>query len=192
MLFCVKIIVDYKHTKFMAEVWKEFPKLPEWHNLDNATLPIWSLDKFVEAGYHNFFSGRKPLYHLSKMIEKYAQENKEPLLATFEKIARFAFVKKRYQKMVQDMPKVWIIADFDKSDTPTNDLPPNSEFLSCHNTDLENVWSVITRGPFGPFGLIAEEVEDGKFRGFFTLNPNVCKYALIVMGKILGTKFTIQ
>ncbi|NND87334.1 MAG: hypothetical protein HKM23_08470, partial [Nitrosopumilus sp.] len=46
-------------------------------------------------------------------------------------------------------------------------------------------------GPYGPFGLIAEEYEDGKFRGFFTLNPNVCRHALAVMGKTLGTKFAI-
>ena len=43
-----------------------------------------------------------------------------------------------------------------------------------------------------PFGLIAEEYEDGKFRGFFTLNSNVCRHALNVMGKTLGSKFDIQ
>jgi len=54
---------------------------------------------------------------------------------------------------------------------------------------LANVWTVITRGLYGPFGLIAEEFEDGKFRGFFTLNPNVWRYALNVMGKTLGANF---
>ena len=34
--------------------------------------------------------------------------------------------------------------------------------------------------------------EDGKFRGFFTLNSNVCRYALKVMGKTLDSKFDIQ
>jgi len=180
------------YTKFVGQVWEEFPQLAEWHDLDNSTLPIWKLDKFIEAGYHNFSAERKPLYNLSVLIEKYAQENHEPLLATFEKIARFSYVKKRYQEMVKNIPKVWIIADFDKPVTPSKELSPNSEFLSCQNTNLANVWTVITRGPYGPFGLIAEEFEDGKFRGFFTLNPNVCRYALKVMGKTLGTKFTIQ
>lgn len=184
--------MESPYTNFVGNIWKEFPQLEEWHNLDNSKLPIWSLDQFVEAGYHNFLAERKPLYHLSKLIEKYAQDNNEPLLATFEKIARFAFVKKRYQEMVKNIPKVWIIADFNKPVIPTKELSPNSEFLSCKNTDLSNVWTVITRGPYGPFGLIAEEFENGKFRGFFTLNPNVCRYALKVMGKELGTKFTIQ
>ena len=75
---------------------------------------------------------------------------------------------------------------------PTDVVIPNSEFLSCSNTNVANVWTVITRGPYGPFGLIAEEYEDGKFRGFFTLNSNVCRHALNVMGKTLGSKFDIQ
>ena len=56
---------------------------------------------------------------------------------------------------------------------------------------MANIWSVITKGPHGPFGLISEEFEDGKFRGFFTINPDVCRYALQIMGKTLGTKFDI-
>ena len=177
---------------FVHEVWEEFPQLSEWHNLDNQVLPIWKLEQFIEAGYHNFDADRKPLYHLSRMIENYAQEHKQPLLATFEKIAKFAYVKERYQKMVVDMPKVWIIADFDDEVIPTDVIIPSSEFLSCSNTNLANVWTVITRGPYGPFGLIAEEYEDGKFRGFFTLNSNVCRYALKVMGTTLNSKFDIQ
>ena len=39
---------------------------------------------------------------------------------------------------------------------------------------------------------IMEEYEDGKFRGFFTLNSNVCRYALKVMGQTLDSKFDIQ
>ena len=177
---------------FVGNVWEEFPQLAEWHNFDSKSLPMWKLEKFVESGYHNFTAERKPLYHLSKLIEKYSQENNQPLLATFEKIARFEFVKDRYQAMMSNIPKVWIIADLDKSVDEKKKMPSNAYFLNCHNTDLMNVWSVITRGPYGPFGLIAEEFEDGKFRGFFTLNPHVCRYALNVMGKTLGTKFTIQ
>ena len=180
------------YEDFVHEVWEEFPQLAEWHNLDNDILPIWKLEQFIEAGYHNFDVDRKPLYHLSKMIENYAQEHKEPFLASFEKIAKFSYVKERYQKMVKDIPKVWIIADFDDEVIPTDFVIPNSEFLSCSNTNLANVWTVITRGPYGPFGLIAEEYEDGKFRGFFTLNSNVCRYALKVMGTTLDSKFDIQ
>ena len=184
--------MENSYTGFVGNVWEEFPQLAEWHNLNTSVLPMWKLEQFIEAGYHNFLAERKPLYHLSTLIEKYAQDNHQPLLATFEKIARFGFVKKRYQEMVKNLPKVWIVADFDKKTIPNEELYTNSKFLSCQDTDLANVWTVITRGSYGPFGLIAEEFEEGKFRGFFTLNPNVCRYALKVMGKKLGTKFTIQ
>ncbi len=177
------------YTGFVGKVWEEFPQLAEWHNLDESALPMWNLDKFIEAGYHNFLANRKPLYHLSTLIEKYSQENSKPLLATFEEIARYKFVEKRYQKMINNIPKIWVIANFGKTKFKT---PSKIEVINCQNTELSKVWSVITRGPYGPFGLIAEEFEDGKFRGFFTLNPNVCRFTLKLMGKILSTKFNIQ
>ncbi len=177
------------YSGFVASVWEQFPQLAEWHDLDNSILPLWKLDKFIEKGYHNFHSERKPLYNLSKLIEKYAQDNGEPLLATFEEIARYKFVEKRYQKMIEKIPKVWVIANYGKTQIKT---PDKIEVINCKNTNLVNVWSVITRGPYGPFGLIAEEYEDGNFRGFFTLTPNVCRYALQLMGKTLGQKFRIQ
>jgi len=177
------------YTGFVGQVWEEFPQLSEWHNLDNDKLPIWKLEKFIDAGYHNFVAERKPLYHLSKLVEQYAKENNQPLLSTFEKIAKYKFVENRYQDMIKQIPKIWIVADFGRIGIKT---PLNIELLNCRDTNLANVWSVITRGPYGPFGLIAEEFEDGKFRGFFTLNPNVTRHVLDVMGKTLGTKFTIQ
>ena len=183
--------MESPYTGFVGNVWEEFPQLAEWHNLDESVLPMWELEQFVEVGYHNFLAERKPLYNLSTLIEKYAQDNHQPLLATFEKIARFGFVKKRYQEMIKNLQNVWIVADFDKKDIPSDELSENTEFLSCKNTDLANVWAVITRGPYGPFGLIAEEFEEGKFRGFFTLNPNVCRHVLKIMGKTLGTKLTV-
>jgi len=174
---------------FVGQGWDEFPQLAERHNLDNTKLPLWNLEQFVEAGYHNFLAERKPLYHLSKLIEKYALQNSEPILATFEEIARYKFVESRYQKMIDNIPKIWVIANFEKTEIKTSS---KIQVLNCKNTELVNVWTVITRGPFGPFGLIAEEIEAGKFRGFFTLNSNVCRYALKIMGNLLGTKFSIQ
>jgi len=177
------------YAGFVGKVWEEFPQLAEWHNLEESKLPLWKFEDFIEKGYHNFHAERKPLYHLSTLIEKYAQENGEPLLATFEEIARYKFVESRYQKMIEKIPKIWVIANFGKTALKTSD---KIEIINCKDSDLVNVWSVITRGPYGPFGLIAEEFEDGKFRGFFTLNQNVCRFSLKLMGKTLGKKFNIQ
>ena len=46
--------MESPYTNFVGHVWEEFPQLAEWHDLDNSTLPIWNLDQFIEAGYHNF------------------------------------------------------------------------------------------------------------------------------------------
>jgi hypothetical protein len=177
------------YSGFLGKIWDKFPQLAEWHDLDESKLPLWKLDQFIEKGYHNFHANRKPLYHLSTLIEKYSQENSEPLLATFEEMARYKFVEKRYQKMIEKIPKIWVIANYGKTALKTS---PKIEIINCRDTNLVNVWCVITRGPYGPFGLIAEEYENGKFRGFFTLNPNVCRYALDIMGKSLKTEFNIQ
>ena len=101
-----------KYDGFVGEVWKDFPQLAEWHDDDPSLLSLWSLDKFIEAGYHNFHAERKQLFHISKLIENYAQENSQPLLATFEKIARYKFVEKRYQKMIEKIPKITVVADY--------------------------------------------------------------------------------
>ncbi len=91
--------------------------------------------------------------------------------------------------MIETIPKIWVVADYG---TTKVDTPPKIDVINCKNTALIDVWSVITRGPYGPFGLIAEEYEDGKFRGFFTLNATVCRHAVDTMGKVLGKKFNIQ
>jgi hypothetical protein len=177
--------MERPYTDFVGKVWEQFPQLAQLHNLENITLPMWNLDKFIESAYHNFITERKPLYHLSKLIENYAQENYEPLLASFEKVARFKFVERRYSTIVNQIPKIWIVGDFGKTQFY---LSSKIDVLNCKNTDLVNVWSVITRGPHGPFGLISEEFKDGSFRGFFTFDPNVCRYALKIMGKTLDTE----
>ncbi|KAF6245112.1 hypothetical protein [Nitrosopumilus sp. b2] len=180
--------MENPYTDFVGKVWEQFPQLAQLHNLENTTLPMCNLDQFVESTYHNFIAKRKPLYYLSKLIENYAQENYRPLLASFETIARFKFVERRYSKIIHQIPKIWIIGAFEKTHFY---LPSKIDVFNCRNTEMANIWSVITRGPNGPFGLISEEFEDGKFRGFFTTNPDVCRCALKIMGKTLGTKFDI-
>ena len=180
--------MERPYTDFVGKVWEKFPQLVQLHRLENIALQNWNLDQYVNAGYHNFTAERKPLYHLSRLIESYAQENYKPLLATFEKIARFKFVDRRYSTIINQIPKIWIVGDFEKTQFH---LSPKIDVLNCKNTDLVNVWSVITQGPLGPFGLIAEEFEDGKFRGFFTSDPNVCRYALKMMGKTLDAELDI-
>jgi len=180
--------MENPYDDFVADVWEHFSNLSDSHNIENNSIPSWTIEQFMNSSYQNFVTKRKPLYKLSKLIENYAQDNEVPLLATFEKIARFKFVDRRYSQIINRVPKIWIVGDFDKTQFH---LSPKIKVLNCRNTDLVNVWSVITRGPMGPFGLISEEFEDGMFRGFFTMNPEMCKYALEKMEKILDAKIDI-
>ena len=180
--------MEKPYTDFVGRVWEQFPQLTQLHDSENIALPMWDLDKFVESTYHNFKAERKPLYRLSKLIENYAQENYKPLLASFEKIARFKFVERRYSTIINKIPRIWIVGDFEKTQFH---LSSKIDVLNCKNTDLVNVWSVITRGPHGPFGLISEEFENDNFRGFFTSDPDICRYALKIMGEKLDTELDI-
>lgn len=177
--------MENQYNDFVANVWGRFSNLSDSHNIENNSIPSWTIEQFMNSSYQNFVTKRKPLYRLSKLIENYAQGNDAPLLATFEKIARFKFVERRYSQIINRVPKIWIVGDFEKTQFH---LSPKIKVLNCRNTNLVNVWSVITRGPFG---LISEEFEDGMFQGFFTMNPEICKYALEKMEKTLDAKIDI-
>jgi len=51
---------------------------------------------------------------------------------------------------------------------------------------------VITRDSNGPIGLVAEEIGDKKFRGFFSTKSEIVKHAVDVMGDILVTEFDLM
>lgn len=176
------------YSDFVGKIWDHFEFMDELHYSENMDVPQGSLEDLLKNQYHNFVTHRKPLYHLSKMIEKYAESNGVPLVATFEKEARFNFVERRYYEMIDKIPKICVVADFGKTDFH---LSPKINVLNCKNTELINVWSVIARGPEGPFGLISEEFQDGRFRGFFTSNADVCAHAIETMEDILKSKIEI-
>ncbi len=100
------------------------------------------------------------------MLEKYAMKNGTPLLATFESESLYKYVEDRYIEMLKAIPKAWIIGNFNNPFLAQS-LPETTEVLSCVGTNISDMWMVITRGQHGAFGLVAEDIGDGKFRGFF-------------------------
>lgn len=91
--------------------------------------------------------------------------------------------------MIEQVPKIWVVADYGKTDFET---PSKIELLNCRDTELTNVWSVITRAPYGPFGLIAEEIADGKFRGFFSISPMVIEKAVKTINETLRVNIDLS
>ena len=87
-----------KYAGFVGEVWQDFPQLAEWHDDDPSLLSMWSLDKFIEAGYHNFHAERKQLFHISKLIENYAKIMVSHYLPLLKKLHDTNLLKKDIRK----------------------------------------------------------------------------------------------
>ncbi|NNL59156.1 MAG: hypothetical protein HKP31_06825, partial [Nitrosopumilus sp.] len=160
-----------EYDSFMDDIWSQFPALKETkitditdHNL------LWTLTEYIKAGYVNFKTGRKELYRLSILLENYAVKNNVPLFATFETSKRYKYVEDRYTEILSKIPKAWVIGDFNNPSLAPQ--PPGStEVVSCDGTNVSDMWIVVTRGPDGPFGLVAENMGDGQYRGFFSYGP---------------------
>ena len=176
------------NDSLVETVFNKFPEKKDIPKQGEDIFTRWNFQDFQDGGYLNFTADRSDLFALSIMIENYASKHNSPLLASFESEKRYEFVKDRYMKMMKRLPSTWIIGDFN---TPhlAQTLPETVQVLSCVGTPLSTVWAVVTRGPDGPIGLIAEEYGIGKFRGFFSVLPDILQVALDAMGDVLVTTF---
>jgi len=172
--------MKYTYKSFMDEIWSQFSGLSgrTLTDLTDHNL-LWSLDDYVKAGYVNFKTGTTELYRLSILLENYAVKHNSPLLATFEVEKRYRYVEDRYAEILNKVPKAWIIGDF-KNSLLAPQPPKTTEVVSCDGTNIADMWIVVTRGPEGPFGLVAEDIGDRMYRGFFSISP-------VVLGKAIQT-----
>jgi hypothetical protein len=176
------------NDSLVETVFNKFPEKKDIPKQGEDIFTRWNFQDFQDGGYLNFTADRSDLFALSIMIENYASKHNSPLLASFESEKRYEFVKDRYMKMMKRLPRTWIIGDFNNPHLAQT-LPENVQVLSCVGTPLATVWAVVTRGPDGPIGLIAEEYGIGKFRGFFSVLPDILQVALDAMGDVLVTTF---
>ena len=176
------------NDSLVETVFNKFPEKKDIPKQGEDIFTRWNFQDFQDGGYLNFTADRSDLFALSIMIENYASKHNSPLLASFESEKRYEFVKDRYMKMMKRLPRTWIIGDFNNPHLAQT-LPETVQVLSCVGTQLATVWAVVTRGPDGPIGLIAEEYGIGKFRGFFSVLPDILQVALDAMGDVLVTTF---
>ena len=175
-----------KYNSFMDEVKEQFPEIAKSEQENFADSSVYAtLNDYIRAQSINFQAKRKDLYRLSMMLEKYATENKVPLLATFETESLYKYVEKRYIDILNKLPKSWVIGGFDDPFlVPPNTVPNTTEVLTCAGTNIEKMWIVITKGPQGPFGLVAEDLGEDRFRGFFSMDKELIEK---VIQKLNGT-----
>ena len=176
------------NDSLVETVFNKFPEKKDIPKQGEDIFTRWNFQDFQDGGYLNFTADRSDLFALSIIIENYASKHNSPLLASFESEKRYDFVKDRYMKMMKRLPRTWIIGDFNNPHLAQT-LPETVQVLSCVGTPLATVWAVVTRGPDGPIGLIAEEYGIGKFRGFFSVLPDILQVALDAMGDVLVTTF---
>ena len=178
-------------VSFLDDIWEKFPTFGEKENTDltNHNL-LWSLDEYRKANYVNFKTGKKELYRLSILLENYAEKHDTPLLATFETEARYKYVEKRYLEILSKISKAWIIGNFINPELAPHP-PASAEVISCDGTNISPMWIVLTKGENGPFGLVAEDIGDKEYRGFFTSNSNILDKVIDDINEQLKIKITI-
>lgn len=178
-------------VSFLDDIWEKFPTFAEKENTDltNHNL-LWSLDEYRKANYVNFKTGKKELYRLSILLENYAEKHDTPLLATFETEARYKYVEKRYLEILSKISKAWIIGNFINPELAPHP-PATAEVISCDGTNISPMWIVLTKGENGPFGLVAEDIGDKEYRGFFTSNSNILDKVIDDINEQLKIKISI-
>jgi len=142
-------------------VFEKHPEKKEIPEQGDEIFVNWNFQDFQDGGYLNFKADRSDLFALSIMIENYASKHTSPLLASFETDKRYEFVKDRYLKLMKKLPRTWVIGNFNNPHL-AQEMPDSCVVISCVGTPLATVWAVVTRGPDGPIGLIAEEYGIGK------------------------------
>jgi len=178
-------------TSFIDDIWNKFPTFKEIKNADLTDHNVlWELDEYREANYVNFKTGKKELYRLSILIENYAVKHNTPLLATFETESRYKYVEERYREILEKISQAWIIGNFNNPELAPH--PPSSaEVISCDGTNISPMWIVVTKGDNGPFGLVAEDIGDHEYRGFFTSNSDILSKVIENINEQLKIKITI-
>jgi hypothetical protein len=165
--------------KFLDSIYEEFPEFQKVELEDITDENAFAtLDDYIKAKLVRFDNVKRPdLYRLSQLIEDHAQRAYEPLVATFETEHLYKYVEKRYIEIMKNIPKTWIIGGFDNPFFAPETPPDKAEILTCAGMNLQDMWIVISKGPDGLFGLVAEDiggVEKGDhFRGFFTSKADV-------------------
>ena len=183
--------MSQQYKSFIQETLNHFPKLDDVKQTDLQEENILcSLEDYIDAGHVNFSEGRKELYRISTLLENYAVKNNSPLLATFETEKRYKYVEDRYKEILKKIPKAWIIGNFN-NELLAPQPPKSTQVISCDGTNISDMWIVITKGPKGPFGLVAEDIGEGKYRGFFSYSPTIISKIIQSVSLKLKVKINI-
>ena len=133
-----------------------------------------------------YTTSRKNMLLLSSGIENIVRVkppfNKFVLLSLFQRVSNFNSVKEQYYEMAPLTKKLYLIGG---RGLAAGIKLPNTEIIDSTSSGLEKNWVIIALAQDEGCALIAEELEDGRYRGFFTTNRNLSDRCLGVLKRLL-------
>ena len=133
-----------------------------------------------------YTASRKNMLLLSRGIENIVRVkppfNKFVLLSLFQRVSNFNSVKEQYIEMASLTKKLYLIGG---RGLAAGIRLPNTEIIDTNRSGLEKNWVVIALAQDEGCALIAEELEAGKYRGFFTTNRNLANRCMGVLKSLL-------
>lgn len=184
-------MMELKFTSFMENVYDKFSSLKSIPEINSEKFDKITIDELLNLGFANYTATKGQLYRLSRLIEDYAVIKKSPLIAAFENEGKFKYAQERYLKMMRKLPMTWVIANFNNPFL-AKAFPKNAKTISCVGTNLDTLWIVISKGPAGPMGLVADELADGRFRGFFSIAPDILQRTIDIINYTLREDIDIN
>lgn len=158
----------------------------------NNTLNYPNNYFLAPESWHECFytTSRKNMLSLSRGIENIVRVkppfNRYALLSLFQRVSNFNDVKDQYISIAPLTKKLYLIGGREMAGGIR--LPPNAEIIDSTGSGLEKNWVIIVLAQDEGCGLIAEEFEAGRYRGFFTTNRNLVIRCMGVLKGLLSIK----
>ena len=158
----------------------------------NNTLNYPNNYFIAPESWHECFytTSRKNMLSLSRGIENIVRVkppfNRYELLSLFQRVSNFNDVKDQYISIAPLTKKLYLIGGRELAGGIR--LPPNAEIIDSTGSGLEKNWVIIVLAQDEGCGLIAEEFEAGRYRGFFTTNRNLAIRCMGVLKGLLSIK----
>ena len=158
----------------------------------NNTLNYPNNYFLAPESWHECFytTSRKNMLSLSRGIENIVRVkppfNRYELLSLFQRVSNFNDVKDQYISIAPLTKKLYLIGGREMAGGIR--LPPNAEIIDSTGSGLEKNWVIIVLAQDEGCGLIAEEFEAGRYRGFFTTNRNLVIRCMGVLKGLLSIK----
>jgi len=140
-----------------------------------------------ESWHECFYTtSRMNMLLLSRGIENIVRVkppfNKFVLLSLFQRVSNFNSVKEQYTEMASLTKKLYLIGG---RGLAAGIRLPNTEIIYSNRSGLEKNWVIIALAQDEGCALIAEELEAGRYRGFFTTNQNLANRCMGVLKSLL-------